>query len=472
MRLSPLHFKGDVMKKFLAILLACFLSSIVSAAPDLIDVYQQALANDPIYKQAYSTYMAAREAEPQAYSRLLPQIIGTGYLMRNRIDASNADSVFDVEQHFTRWNYNLTISQPVFNVGLWKQEKEASQTVKQAQATFFAAAQDLMLRTSKAYFTVLEARDNLRYARAKERANKRQMDQALQRFKVGLDAITSVYEAQAAYDLSTAEVITEKNNLVNQYENLKRLTNHTYQELDTLRDNHLPLVTPEPVNVDDWVSTSLSQNYKLIAATLAKESARTNISVQNAGHLPTINLQGSVIDTNTTATAGVVGTDTKEQSVGLTINFPIYQGGLVVSQTRQAVYDFQTAREKFEEAYRNTIVNTRISYNNIIDGISTIKADRQAVKSGENSVESTEAQFKVGTRTMVDVVTTQRSLFEAQTKLARDQYNYIQALLQLKFLAGTLSGEDLLQINAWLNTNRPYKPMPRLSSKTGHPQSK
>lgn len=460
------------MKQFLAMLLALCLSSTVSAAPDLIDVYQQALANDPIYKQAYSTYMAAREAEPQAYSRLLPEVLGTGFLNRNRIDSTNPDPVFNVRQQFTQWNYTLTITQPVFNVSLWKLEKEASQKVKQAQATFFAASQDLMLRTAKAYFTVLEAKDNLRYARAKERANKRQMDQALQRFKVGLDAITSVYEAQAAYDLSTAEVITEKNNLVNQYENLKKLTNHTYEELDTLKDNHVPLITPEPVNVDDWVSTSLNQNYGLIAASLAKESARTNISVQNAGHLPTIDVQGRVLDTNTTATAGVAGTDTKEQSIGLRINFPIYQGGLVVSQTRQAVYEFQTAREKYEESYRDTIVNTRISYNNIIDGISTIKADRQAVKSGENSVESTEAQFKVGTRTMVDVVTTQQNLFEAQTKLARDQYNYIQALLQLKYLAGTLSGEDLLQINAWLKTNRPYHPMPRLTSKTGSHHTK
>jgi outer membrane protein len=448
------------MKNFLALVFTLFLHTSASAAPDLIDVYQQALESDPIYKQAYSTYMAAREASPQAMSQLLPQVNGTGYWNKIDYNSTNPNPLFSTGQYYRQWNYALTITQPVFNVALWKREQQASQQVRQAQAIFFSAAQDLMLRVATAYFAVLEAKDNVRNAKSKERANKRQMDQASQRFKVGLDAITSVYEAEAAYDLSKAQVITDENNLSNQYENLKKLTNRTYKKLDPLRDQHLPLIKPHPINVDDWVSTALKQNYLLNAAIFAKQAANTNIKIKNAGNLPTISVQGTITDTNSDAAAAIVGSDIKQNTIGLNINFPFYQGGLVVSQTRQAVYDFQTAQEKFEQVYRDTLVNTRINYNNIIDGISTVRADRQAVKSGENSVESTEAQFKVGTRTMVDVVTTQTNLFQAQTKLAVDQYRYILSLLRLKFLAGTLSGEDLMQINAWLATNRPYTPGP------------
>ena len=134
----------------------------------------------------------------------------------------------------------------------------------------------------------------------------------------------------------------------------------------------------------------------------------------------------------------------------LTLKLPLYSGGLVLSKTRQATYDYQATHEALEKIHRSTLVNTRISYNNIIDGISTIKADKQAVKSAQNSLESSSAQFKVGTRTMVDVVTSQKNLFQKQTQLAADQYQYIIALLQLKYQAGILSTKDLLKINRWL----------------------
>src|SRR5262249_26292733 len=144
---------------------------------------------------------------------------------------------------------------------------------KAAQANFNNAAQDLILRTASAYFQVLLAKDTLNFAEAKKRANKRQFEQAEQRFKVGLDAITSVYEAKAAYDQSVAEVISAKNNQINQNENLRKLTNHVYESLAPLRDSRIPLIKPEPDNVDEWVNTGLKQNYKLYAAKYGLEAS-------------------------------------------------------------------------------------------------------------------------------------------------------------------------------------------------------
>ncbi|MBI2786541.1 MAG: TolC family outer membrane protein, partial [Legionella longbeachae] len=352
--------------------------------------------------------------------------------------------------------WQITATQAIFNFQAWARVQQAKASVKAAQATFNDAAQDLILRTAKAYFDVLFAQDTLNFAEAKKRANKRQYDQAEQRFQVGLDPITSVYEAKAAYDQSIATVIASRNNQVNQNENLRKLTNHVYESLSPLREGRIPLIKPEPSDVNQWVDTGISQNYKLLSAKYSLEKARENMKALSAGNWPTIGVQGTTTETSNDVRSSnpLLPANQKLSSIGLALNFPVFQGGLVRSQTRQAKHDFHAISEKMEQSYRDVVVNSRIAFNTIIDGISKVKADRQTIISQQNSLESTEAQFEVGTRTMVDVVNAQQRLFEAQNQLANDQYGLINAVLTLKYLAGTLNVNDLELVNSWLATTR------------------
>ncbi|MDP1602921.1 MAG: TolC family outer membrane protein [Legionella sp.] len=441
------------MKKMLVCLLAIGLSP-VSHGTDLMDIYHQALENDPTFKEAYSTYMSTSEAIPQARAALLPQVTIGGQVNRNKQDVKAGG--FEIAQiyHSNQWQVNA--SQAVFNYQAWARVQQAKATVKAAQATFNNAAQELILRTVRAYMDVLLAKDTLNFAEAKKRANKRQLDQAEERFKVGLDAITSVYEAKAAYDQSIAEVITAKNNQINQSENLRKLTNHVYNYLAPLRDSKIPLIKPEPDNVDEWVDTGLRQNYNLYSAKYNLLAARDNIKVQASGSMPTLAIQSNTVQTHNDVSDSTFFAPSRQTTanIGLAMNFPVFQGGLVLSQTRQAQFDFQSSSEQLEKIYRDVVVNSRIAFNNIIDGISKVKADRQTVVSRVNSLESTEAQFQVGTRTMVDVVNAQQRLFEAQRELANDQYNLIYSLLNLKYLAGSLNANDIEEVNSWLATTR------------------
>lgn len=423
-------------------------------ATDLMDVYMQALENDPSFKGAYSTYMSNTENIPQARSALYPQMTVSSNYGRNYTQAMtggiNSFATYDAR------SWQVQASQAIFNYEAWAKVQQAKASVKAAQATFNDAAQDLILRTAKAYFQVLLAKDTLDFAEAKKRANKRQFDQATQRFKVGLDAITSVYEAQSAYDQSIAEVISAKNNQINTSEALRALTNHVYETLAPLRNARIPLIRPEPDNVNNWIDVGLKQNYKYYAAKYALESARENIKAQSAGSWPTFSLEGSSqqVHNQVHKPSFFFPSDQKNNAVNITMNFPVFQGGLVQAKTRQAQYDFQTSSEKLEGGYRDVLVNTKIAFNGIIAGISKVKADRQTIVSQKNSLDSTEAQFEVGTRTMVDVVNAQQRLFEAQRQLASDQYDLILAILQLKYMAGTLNVEDLQQINSWLQTTK------------------
>lgn len=450
-------------------------------AADLMDVYRHSLENDPGFKAAYSAFMANSETLPQARSALLPQVDLSGQLASNQTNVTAGP--FNVKETYQSQQWRLVASQAIFNYQSWAQVQQAKASVKAAHATFNDEAQNLILRTAAAYLNVLFARDTLNYAEAKKRANKRQLDQATQRFNVGLEAITSVYDAQSAYDQSTALVISSKNNEMNLKENLRKITNHAYDQLAPLKNSTIPLISPEPGKPEDWIATGIRQNYKLLAAKFNLQAARENIKVQAAGNLPVISLQGNTtqvhnIDTGGTVSGGsnnpisgsvsnfFIPARQQTSNVAIAINFPVFQGGLVESQTRQAQFQFQSSSEAMEKVYRDTVVDSRIAFNTIVDGINKIKADRQTVLSQQNTVDSTNAQFLVGTRTMVDVVMAQQHLFEAQQQLALDQYGYMNSILQLKYLAGTLNVSDLEELNAWLATTRIDKPAPKHAKKT------
>lgn len=447
------------MKKILLLAIISLSLSSQALAADLMDVYQQALDNDPLFKGAYDTYMSSAEAIPQAMAALLPQMTVGGSVGRNYQQFSL--SSFNARTTYNGNLWQLTASQAIFNYQAWAQVKQAKASVKAAQATFNDAAQHLILRTTKAYFDVLFAKDTLNFAEAKKRANKKQLTQASQRFKVGLDTITSVYEAKAAYDQSVAQVIAARNSQINQSENLRKLTNHVYEALAPLKDSTVPLIKPEPNDVNQWINTGLNQNYKLLSAKYSLEVAKENVKSISASSWPVFSIQSNATQAHNEINPQAVinrnffiaGKSTNA-NVALAMNFPVFQGGLVLSQTRQAQYNYRSSSEQVEQAYRDVGVNSKIAFNTIVDGISKVKADKQTIISQRNSLESTEAQFEVGTRTMVDVVNAQQRLFEAQEQLARDQYDLIYAILTLKYLAGSLNVNDLEQVNSWLATTR------------------
>lgn len=451
-------------------------------AADLLDVYLQALDNDAKFKSAYSKFMSDSQNIPRARAPLLPQVkvaALTGFnhqnvnagLLINQDEALRSNGALDeiafiIDESYNSLQWQFTASQAVFNYKAWAEVQEAKASVKAANALFNDAAQDLILRVTQAYLNVLYAYDTLSFVEAKKRANKRQLDQATQRFNVGLDAITSVYDAQAAHDKAIAQVIEAENNVINTGEELRNLTNHVYDKLAPLRDQNIPLIRPEPDNVDDWIATGLKQNYKLFAAKFRMEEKREKIKTKAAGNWPIIELRGALTRTRNQSQSANFFIPASQQisSIALALDYPIIQGGLVLAETKQAQFDFQTASQELEQAYRDVTINSRVAFNTINNGIAKVKADRKTLFTQTASLESTEAGFFVGTRNMVDVVGAQERLFLAQQELAQDQYGLINVMLKLKLLAGTLSVADLEEINSWLSTERIDSRPPQLNA--------
>lgn len=420
-----------------------------SYADNLMDVYKLALDSDPQFLRVAATKRATLEQRPQALAQLLPSIDLSANYSHNDQTISSAFVVGGVGNHivYDSHGYSLNLTQPIFRGDRFMRLKEADSKIKQADAELTAAQQDLMIRASQAYFDVLAAIDNLNFARAEERSLKRQLDQAQQRFDVGLTAITDVQEAKAGYDSAVAQEIAAENQVDNAREALRAITGQYLTGLAPLTGD-VPLLRPDPDQIDSWTAKSMDQNLNVIAAQYGVDTARKEIKAQWAGHLPTLDL---VASQGYDSTGGRFGsTQQHAGAIGLQLDIPIFSGGYVSSKTREAHQLLDEQLQSLELARRDAHRQTREAFLGVISGISQVKALKQAVVSSETALKATEAGFEVGTRTAVDVVTAERGTSQAKRDLAQAKYTYILNTLRLKQAAGTLSDQDLGQVTRWL----------------------
>jgi len=447
-------------------LVAALLVAPIAQGADLLQVYERAAQNDPLTREAEANRLAARVSKPRALSALLPQFDATGTLGKQESSGSQTfltqilnqppqinTTNQETDADFTR--YELQLTQTVFRWDQWVTLKQSSSQVAQAEANYAAAQQNLMLRAAQRYFDVLAAEDTLQSVTTARDAIARQLEQADKRFEVGLIAITDVQEAKAAYDNANALVIQSKRNLATSHELLRELTGDPFQSLAKLSES-MPLQSPDPQDENEWVKTAMEQNLALTASRLSAEIARDTISIRRSGHLPSLDLVLSRTGFDADATQindgqeGPADSDNTDEQIALQLNFPIYTGGRVQSNVREAVYLHRAARERLERTARETERETRDAYLGVLSELSRVQALKQALESSRTALQATEAGYEVGTRTAVDVLDARRRLAEAETNYARSRYDYLINTVRLKLAAGILKPDDVADINQWL----------------------
>jgi len=418
-----------------------------AVAGGLLDNYLLARDNDPQLKAADATRLAQGETKDQSVALLLPNISLSGNTDDVSVrSASNFPLNPSREEGYNSHSYSLTLTQPVYHHDYWVGLRQADATVAQAEADYGVAKQDLMIRLSSGYFDLLAAQDNLDFARAEKEATARQLEQAKQRFDVGLIAITDVHEAQAQYDLTVAQEISADNLLANSREALQEITGQ-YEQAPQLLQDEIPLLSPDPTDIEQWVTKASQQNLGLKSAQFAREVASEEINRQRSGHYPTLDLVASRTDS---ASRSSTGGETDTDRLSLQLNVPLFAGGAVSSRTRQAAYRADAAKQTLIQTRRSVVRQTRNAYLGVTAEISRVKALKQAVISSSKANEATQAGFEVGTRTIVDVLLSQRELFRAKRDYARSRYDYILNTLRLKQAAGSLTVADIEAINKWL----------------------
>lgn len=413
---------------------------------DLLGVYQLALERDAQLRAAAATRDAEYETKALARSQLLPNInLGANaYYLDQDIKDSIAGSG---QRDFDASDVSVGLVQPIFRRDRLVQLDQADWVLEQADANYRVVEQGLISRVTTAYFDVLAAQDNLEFVRAEKKAIERQLDQAKQRFEVGLIAITGVHEAQARFDQARTNEIVALNELDAAWEALREIIGISPQELAKLKED-IPLEPPVPANVDEWSSMALENNPSVQSASHATQISQREIDVQQSGHYPTLDLVGSYAMDRS---GSDVGTDVDTASIGLQFNVPLYAGGGITAATRQARYQLTASQEVLDQTRRQVDKNVRNAYRTVHASISAVRSLKAQTVSAESALEATTAGFDVGTRTLVDVLNGQSDFFQAQRDYTNARYVYILSGLALKLSAGTLTEQDLVQVNELLD---------------------
>jgi len=435
----------------IALALCLALWACPSLAADLLQVYELALERDPKVLEAEATRNASLEAKPQSIARLLPTLAIVGNLNQSRYDTLHTYTTLQIGiQSFWDGNLYLKLTQPIYHHEYWVQLSQADNQIAQAEAEYGAEQQDLFTRTAKAYFAVLAAQDNIDFANAERLALQRQLEQANKRFTVGAAPITDVREAQAAFDQSIANTLAAQRALYVAKAALREIIGMADIDLRRL-DGDPPLLEPTPAKLEEWSELGQRNNLAIVAAENRAEYARKNVDLQFSGHLPSLDVVGSAGINDTNRPAGLVA---NSQTIGLQMNLPLFQGGMVNSKVRQAHHQFEAAAQDVDKNRRAVEKQIQDSFYGILFSINQVKALRAAVESNRTAVEASEAGFRVGMRTMVDVVTSQRNYYRAQRDHAQARYDYIVNSLLLKQGASILSRQDVELVNSWLVSRR------------------
>ncbi len=421
---------------------------VAAGAQDLQQVYRDAKSYDAQYASARYALQAGLEKLPQGRALVLPSLNLSASTNNQRIDShSQTVGVSDFVRDARSYGYALSFSQPLYRPQNNASYDQAEYQVKQAEAVFGQASQDLILRVAQAYFDVLAAQDTLALVRAQKAAISEQLAQAKRNFEVGTATITDTHEAQARFDLAVAQEISAQNDLDAKYRALQQITGKEYGALKPLRVE-VKLSSPEPNRMATWVDLSEKQSYPVLIQDAARAIAALEAKKQSAGHLPTLDLVASYGYTDQSASAIAAAASTfTSTSFGLQFALPLYQGGAINSRVREAAANLQKATEDLENARRGSALSTRQSYLAVINGIAQIAALEQALISSQSALDSNKLGYEVGVRINIDVLNAQQQLFSTRRDLAVARYNTITNHLRLKSAAGALREDDLEEVN-------------------------
>lgn len=456
-------------------------ATLLSSRTDLVSAYRQAVENNADLAAARAQFKAIQEVVPQARAGLLPNLSAGAEMSDTTTDVDTNAGSRSLSRSGTV--YQATLSQPIFRPERWFQLQAAEAISEQAALEYSIAEQDLIRLTAQAYFAVLRAQDNLAAAKAEESAFKRQLDQADERFEVGLSDKTDALEAQAGFDTAHANRMIAQRQVDDAFQALFTLTNREYLALEGM-EHSLPVLPPIPNDASAWVDTATRQNLDLQAIDQAVNAAEQTLRQRRAGHAPTVdaiaqyskgdNDSLGFTNTGSEAATGIprYTGNVEQRTIGLQLNIPLYSGGQTSSQSREAFHQLDQTQLQRESLRRRVVESTRNLHRAVNTDVEQVQARRQLIVSNQSALQATEIGYQVGTRNIVDVLDTQRRLYAAVRDYNNARYDYILDSLRLKQAAGTLNPGDLEDLQRYLKPN--YHPdtdflPPDLSQSIGQP---
>jgi outer membrane protein len=417
-------------------------------AQSLTEVFDLAKDYDAAYLSAKAQYQASLAKADQGKAVLLPTVGLSGSTSRTDLDITGLGAA---TRGYNTQTAGINATQPLYRPANLATYRQSQKALDAAQAALIQAEQDLIIRTSQAYFDVLGAQDSLTFVKAQKAAVGEQLASAKRNFEVGTATITDTREAQARFDLVTAQEIAADNDLRVKKVALEILVGKTgIQPKNFQAQVQLPPV-PQG-SVDTWVDTSAQNHPGIQQARTNFEVAKLETEKAQAGHQPTVdltvgyNVQKNI---NGTATANLSGGSNQVNlaSIGLTLNVPLFAGFATQNRIRETVALEEKARIDLEGVQRQVAQATRIAYFGLQSGLGQATALQAAESSSQVALDANKLGYQVGVRINIDVLNSQSQLFQTKRDLAKARYDVLLGRLKLSQAAGVLKLEDLQKTN-------------------------
>lgn len=430
------------------VVLAAPMASQIAQADDLQHIFDMAAKNDPEIRQARARFNATHTVVSQGRSFLLPTISATANRSR---DTQGPASTHSFANDFPTKGYGLSLRQALVNFQAWYAYQSAKIGDESASLTLAQSEQQLILKVAQAYFNVLRSQANLSSFDAEEKAAQQVLEQTRQRFDVGLVAITDVYDAQANADLASVNKLVEENNLNQRLEALEAITGQPHTDIANLKAD-FPIEPVDPASMSEWVRLGQENNIAVKIAELDLAAKEQDAKSAKAEAWPKLDLSATYNWRESNNPFSFFPSAPNEgSSVALNLTIPLYAGGLNSARTRQAYYTRDASEEALLKSQRDNTLNTRNAYRSVDTDVKAVAARAQAIVSAQSALEATQVGAEVGTRNIVDIVLSQRLLFQAQRDHSNARFNYIIDTLTLKQAAGVLSPQDVIDLNQWLS---------------------
>lgn len=422
---------------------------------DLKQAYDQAINYNADYLSAIASNQAGQEWRVQGLASLLPQVgagagLNENYYRQNKVDESGFNT--PIKALYNQPIYTANLSQVIFDFSKFSQYSKSKYQTELSNLQLENARQRLMVTISQAYFDVLYARDSLKAIEMTKAALGKQMEQAKKSFTVGTVTIADVNDALSAYDLANSQLIQAQNNLINVKNVFNNLTGLDPDEINVLKED----IDLNPLGLAsdvDWSKSAEVGNMDIKIGKKQLDMAKEDVSIARGGHLPTLNLNGQYTYQDTGKINSLSASPAEKEAflvpggkldnfqngyIGLQLNVPIYQGGMVNSKVRQAAANYTASQQQLTQITRNTDQNTKNAYWQVQNGISIVKAQKTALKSADTKLKSDQLGYSVGVRNSVDLVLSQRNYYTIWQDYQRSRYQYLMAKVQLQYLSGKI----------------------------------
>jgi outer membrane protein len=444
--------KGRVITWFvLCALISLLVVPARAVADNLSDLYGLALTNDPTFQSAAFALRAARQLRPEAFSALLPALIGTGTGSRT-FGRTKYTQTPEVDRSFDTDQWALQLTQPIFRMETILAYGEARASVEQAVAQYAAAEQDLILRVTRAYFDAVVAERHVATSHAQVRALNEQLQAARHSFNAGVASITDVDDTQSRAAVAEAQEVAALNDLESSRAALEAIVGVAPPALATLNEGAV-LPRPTPSDPATWVDHAIADNPSVKAARAAISVADYELDRSQAQRLPTIDLvatYGGNYSSGNITEPNNFGTSVRDRQVSIQVSVPLLEGGALRAHVAESRAKKSRAQADFTAAQRQAALAARQSYAAVLSGVSQVRALETAITAGRNAVKGNKAGYGLGIRINSDVLNAEQQLYSTLQDLDKARYDTLFAGLQLKAAAGELSSDDVRTVSLLL----------------------